>query len=178
MSRRSLVQRSCVLAFFLALSAFLFYVGKGHTILLDTRTLTIDGKEYRSAETVDVSVDGGKAETMGRMERVMVTVSGPSHRIVIEDLGSGTVVTKRFSLPTFAGMMLVSVPAILRDAPSAFWVTKFTAPAREAAPAEQMQREGDPTAAATAPATAPAAAPAAAPATSPAASPGAPAVKP
>ena len=45
---------------------------------------------------------------------------------------------------------LVSVPAILGDAPPEHWVTTFTAPELEDAPAEQMHHEQDPAAETTA----------------------------
>ena len=84
MISRSAIQRSCVILGLIGLSAFLFYIGKGHTLLLDTNAVTLDGKELRSAETVEVSIDGKEPESMGRAERVMVTVAGPRHRISIE----------------------------------------------------------------------------------------------
>lgn len=61
----SLIQRSAVIVGLLLLSVFLFYIGKGHTLLIDTNAVTIGDKEYRSAETVSVSINGQPAETMG-----------------------------------------------------------------------------------------------------------------
>ena len=44
MTSRSLIQRSCALLGLVALSAILFYIGKGHTLMVDTNAVTIDGK--------------------------------------------------------------------------------------------------------------------------------------
>lgn len=142
MTSRSLIQRSCALLGLVALSAFLFYIGKGHTLLIDTNAVTLDGKEFTSAETVNVAVDGHDPESMGRAERILVPVGGPWHRIAIEVISGGErKLEERISVPTFMDTALVSVPAILGGAPSQHWVTKFTAPAAEEAPAEQMQHQ-------------------------------------
>ena len=159
MISRSAIQRSCVILGLIGLSAFLFYIGKGHTLLLDTNAVTIDGKELRSAETVEVSIDGKEPESMGRAERVMVTVAGPRHRVSIEVVSGGDKkVEGRLSIPTFMDTAVVSIPAILGEAPSRSWVTPFVPPPSEEAPAEKMQQQEEtPGAPAPAPAKAPAA---------------------
>ena len=142
MTRRSLIQRSAAIFGLLLLSVFLFYIGKGHTLLIDTNALTIGDKEYRSAETVSVSIDGKPEEMLGRAERVMLTVGGPSHTIVIEVVsGAEKKVEKKLSIPTFLDMAVVSVPAILGEAPEEHWVTRFVPPPVEESPAEQMVHE-------------------------------------
>ena len=139
MTSRSLIQRSGVIVGLLLLSVFLFYIGKGHTLLIDTNALKIGDKEYRSAETVSVSINGQPAEMMGRAERIMVSVGGPSHTIAIEVIsGPEKKVEKAFSIPTFLDTAVVSVPAILGDAPPEHWVSRFTPPPIEDAPAEKM----------------------------------------
>ncbi len=151
MTSRSLIQRSGLVFALIALSVYLFYIGKGHTLLIDTNALTIDGKELRSAEMIEVSIDGKPAESMGRAERVQVLVGGPQHTITIEVVsGDDKKVEKKFTIPTFMETALVSVPAILGDAPPEHWVTTFTAPELEDAPAEQMHHEPDPAAETTA----------------------------
>jgi len=144
MTSRSLVQRSCVLIGLVLLSVYLFYIGKGHSLLIDTNALTIDGKELRAPEMIEVSIDGQASESMGRAERIQVLVGGPKHTITIEVVsGEERKVEKQFTIPTFMESAVVSVPAILGDAPPEHWVTSFTAPPVEDAPAEQMQHEQD-----------------------------------
>ena len=139
MTARSLIQRSAVIVGLLLLSVYLFYIGKGHTLLIDTTALKVGDKEYRSAETVSVSVNGLPAETMGRAERIMLAVGGPSHSITIEVIsGPEKVVTQKFAIPTFLDTAVISVPAILGGAPAEHWVTRFTPPPVEDAPVEQM----------------------------------------
>ena len=146
MTSRSLIQRSCALLGLVALSAFLFYIGKGHTLMVDTNAVTVDGKEFASAETVNVSIDGREPESMGRAERILVPVGGPRHTITIEVVSGGDQkLEQRISVPTFMDTALISIPAILGGAPRQHWVTRFVAPPSEDAPAEKMQTEGETT---------------------------------
>lgn len=144
MTSRSLIQRSGLLLGLVILSIYLFYIGKGHTLLIDTNAVTIDGKEFRSAETIEVSVDGKTSESMGRAERIMVSVGGPQHTIEIEVVsGEDMKVKKQFAIPTFMDTALVSIPAILGNASPEHWVTTFVPAEMDDAPAEKMQREED-----------------------------------
>ena len=144
MTSRSLIQRSGLVFALIALSVYLFYIGKGHTLLIDTNAVTISGQLIKSAETIEVSIDGKAAESMGRAERIQVLVGGPQHTITIEVIsGDDRKVEKKFTIPTFMESALVSVPAILGDAPPEHWVATFVAPDVEDAPAEQMHHEQD-----------------------------------
>jgi hypothetical protein len=153
MTRNSFVQRAGLLICLVVLSCFLFYIGKGHTIYIDTNALTVDGKEYKSAETIEVSIDGKEAESMGRAERTMTLVGGPGHTITIEVVsGDERKVEQRFTLPTFMDSALVSVPAILAGLPEQHWVSAFVPASAEEASAEQMQHDEEPAQADEAPA--------------------------
>ncbi len=143
MNPRSLIQRTCAVLALIALSVYLFYTGKGHTLLLDTNAITVNGRELRAPASATVSIDGQELDApMGRAERAMVTVSGPGHRIlIVDDADSGKKVEKSFTLPTFMDRALVSIPAILGGAPEELWVTAFVPPPLEDAPVERMQRQ-------------------------------------
>jgi len=140
MSSRSLLQRTCLILALLALAVCLFYIGKGHTLFLDTNTITIEGKELRSYSSVNVSVNGKELNSpMGRSERVRVTVSGPRHKIVITDeAGVENKVEKTFTIPTFIDRAVVSIPAIIAGSPAEYWVTPFTPPSPQDTPVEKM----------------------------------------
>ena len=141
MTSRSLVQRTCVVLGLISLSAYLFYIGKGHTLLLDTNAVTIGDKELRSYPSATVSVNGKKlSSSMGHAERASVTVSGPKHTIVIvDDADTDNKVEKNFTIPTFMDRVVVSIPAILGEAPAEHWVTQFTPLPAVDTPVEKMQ---------------------------------------
>lgn len=142
MTSRSLIQRVSVILGLIALSACLFYIGKGHTLLIDTNAVTIDGKEMRSLPSVTVFINGKEEDMMGRAERIMVNVGGPSHTIVIVDDNDKTKrVERSFTVPTSMDTAVISIPAILGGAPPEYWVTEFTPTPLEDAPIEKMQMQ-------------------------------------
>jgi hypothetical protein len=149
MTSRSLIQRTGLVLGLIVLAACLFYIGKGHTLLLDTNMITIGDKEFRSYASAAISVDGKRLNSsMGRAERAMVTVSGPKHTIMIADDAdtdkTDKKVEKSFTIPTFMDRVIVSIPAILGNAPEEYWITLFTPQPVEHAPAEKMQHYQEP----------------------------------
>ena len=141
MISRSFLQRICVVLGLIAISACLFYIGKGHTLFIDTNAVTIGDKELRSYSSATVIVNGNKLKSsMGRAERSMLTVGGPNHTIeIIDDSDTDNKVKKTFSVPTFMNRAIVSIPAILGDAPPEYWITEFIPPSLVDAPVEKMQ---------------------------------------
>lgn len=141
MSPRSLFQRMCVVLGLIAISAYLFYIGKGHTLFIDTNALAVGDKELRSYASATVSVNGKKLNSsMGRAERSMVIVGGPKHTIeIVDDADTERKVIKSFTIPTFMNRVIVSVPAILGDAPEEYWITPFIPPSLVDAPVEKMR---------------------------------------
>ena len=140
------VQRSLLLVFLLLLSVFLFYIGKGHALLIDTNALNVDGKTYTAPAMMEVSLDGKEAESMGPSERSMANVGGPSHKLKIEifnDSGeSEKVVEHSFSIPTFLDTAVISIPAILAGLKE-HEVTVFVPADREESAAEHMVTQED-----------------------------------
>jgi hypothetical protein len=141
MISRSSIQRTGVVLALIAFAVCLFYIGKGHTLLLDTNMITIGGEEFRSYASATVSVDGKELNSsMGRAERSMVSVSGPRHTIVIvDDADTDKKVEKTFTIPTFINTVVVSIPAILGSAPEEHWIAPFARQPVEDAPVEKMQ---------------------------------------
>jgi len=141
MISRGLIQRTCVVLGLIVISACLFYIGKGHALFIDTNAVTIGDKELRSYASVTVSVNGKTLNSsMGRAERAMITVGGPKHTIeIIDDANADSKVIKNFTIPTFMNKVIVSIPAILGDAPAENWITPFIPPSLIDAPAEKMQ---------------------------------------
>ena len=145
MTKRTVVVRSVLLILILAFSAFLFNIGKGHTLLLDTNALTFEGKELTSADTVSVSVDGREPEEMARAERLIVdNLMGASHRVAIEVLsGEDKKIETSFSIPASLDSAVLRLAAILRGAPESTWVEPFTETKQEESAVERTVQQED-----------------------------------
>ena len=141
MSMRSLVQRTCVVLALIALSVYFFNIGKAHVLLIDTNAVTIDGVELRSHESATIKVNDIELKSpIKQNERVSVTVGGPRHTIIIsDDSDADSIVKREFTIPTFMERAIVSVPAILANAPEEHWITEFIPPPPQATPVEKMQ---------------------------------------
>jgi len=145
-SRRRAALRAGLLLGSVALAVWLAHAGKAHTLFLDNHTLTLGGAEYRALSDVAVSVDGGPAEELERAERLMRSVSGPSHRLTIELRSgprAGTRVVREFRVPFSWDAAVISVPAALDGAPPERLVTRYRPPPPEEAPAEKMIQQQD-----------------------------------
>ena len=126
MTRRSVIARSIALAAVLGISAWMFVIGKGHAVYLDTNAITLDGVERAAPDTSIVTIDSLKEEEMGRAERTMVNVAGPKHKVRIESMaGDGKVYERTFTIPTSMDSVVLSIPAIIAGAPDQVVLTKF-----------------------------------------------------
>lgn len=130
MTKRSLIQRSLAILALILVSVYLYMAGKSHTLILDTRMATVNGVEYKAPDSMDVKVNGAAPETMGRAERIMVTVQGARHSISMEPLsGTPEPVTRTIRVPVSMDMVIVSLPAMLKNAPESAWIRPFDAEA-------------------------------------------------
>ncbi|PID56539.1 hypothetical protein CSB45_10960 [candidate division KSB3 bacterium] len=113
----------------------LYWLGKGHTILLENKDVTINGTAYAAVDHIlQVSVDGKKAIRVksGSRKKLKGNVSGPWHSIKVESLDDNKqvvkTVEKKFST-SLDDMFLLSLPALLADDDN--WAQVFTMPAKK-----------------------------------------------
>ncbi len=146
MRARRAALRAALLAALLGLSAWLAWIGKGHTLFLDNHAVTLAGAEHRALESVSVRVDGGPAEELERAERAMRQVAGPSHRLTLEVLSGprqGTRLALDIRIPFGWDSAVVSLPAAAGGAPPERFVTRYQPPPEEEPAAEQMLQQED-----------------------------------
>lgn len=113
--------RAALLVLAGVLSFLLLLTGKGHTLLLDNKSIEMGGKTFGPTGSVTVTVDSGKPITLASGERDLVVVKGPNHSVKVAS-GDGTV-EKKFSLP-FKDMFILSMPALLEGSDKWFEVKR------------------------------------------------------
>ena len=126
MKKRTLY-RVLALGCIVLLSIFLFWIGKGHTLLLDNKDVTIDGKSYAALNSLRVTINKQEPVALrsGMRKLPKNMVAGPWHTIKVEVLDNKEVikiVEKKFSLP-LKDMFILNIPALLEDEP--LWVQEF-----------------------------------------------------
>lgn len=101
----------------LVISIALFYSGKGHTLLLDNKTIEINSSEYKALDFVDVKIDSGEFSELLKRDRTKELVAGQKHKITVNymDMGVEKEIQKTFKLKVGDPMYLLSIPALIAE---------------------------------------------------------------
>jgi hypothetical protein len=105
---RRLIVRGGVLVVYLALTAFVFVSGRGHTVLLDNKTAADESYQAFSLVKVYVGNEDG-LELMPR-DRDKATVRGQRQVIRIETREEAMITEKAIRIPIGVDTVLVSIP--------------------------------------------------------------------
>ncbi|GAK60964.1 hypothetical protein U27_00862 [Candidatus Vecturithrix granuli] len=125
--------RLIALAFVVVLAVFLFWIGKGHTLLLDNKEIKRDGQKLKAERLVQVIINDQEPVEVksGIRKAAKDVVAGPWHSIKIEVLDRQKnvvkTVEKKFSLG-LNDMFVLSIPALLAE--NADWIEPFEPPKR------------------------------------------------
>ncbi|MBN2655551.1 MAG: hypothetical protein JXR86_00720 [Spirochaetales bacterium] len=122
---KRIIIRSAALLLLLLLALFFFYTGKGHTILLDNKTVTLGGTEYAAVNMLEVRVDRGEEREVLKRDRIKEDVVGQGHKITVTYLDKGVekVVEEKFRIKTGQAMYLISLPGLIGGAEG--WIEPF-----------------------------------------------------
>lgn len=117
--------RGAALVLLLLIAMALYMTGKGHSILLDNKTVEIAGTEYKMFNTLEVKIDRGDEREILKRDRIKEDVVGQSHKITITylDKGEEKVLVKKFRIRTGQAMYLISLPALIGGAED--WLEPF-----------------------------------------------------
>lgn len=145
-SRRNMYQIiAIILVAFLALIMFL--IGKQHIILLDNKTVEVDGKTYSAFSIVEVKVDKRPFLELAARDRDKEEVMGQKHKITVRYMDKSYeehTIVKKFKVPLGHDMVLISVPALAGGADQAVWLEHYIAPTAVVAPiADPIESEDD-----------------------------------
>lgn len=124
-NKKRLVIRIILVALLILLCFGLHYIGKQHEVLLDNKTVTIDGKEYKEIPYMTLVVDGDEEKEMefSAGDRDVVQLQGAHHKIVMKIIDEKTnkvekTIERSLSLGTISNIMY-SLPAMVDGAAKA-----------------------------------------------------------
>jgi hypothetical protein len=121
---RRLVVRGALVAVFVVLTALVFILGKGHTLLIDNKDAE-DGS-VQAIDGVMVAVDRQEPLELYSGDRDKALVMGQAHTVSIQIIDDGTTVRKRIRLPIGGELLLLSIPRLAAGLEPA--VIPFVAP--------------------------------------------------
>ncbi len=140
-NKRKWIIRGAVVLCVLALAAVLMYVGRGHTVYFDNKTLEYGGETYSAFQRVEVYVGGERVAKLSKRDRGMATCIGQNFSMTLEitpNKGDDPV-TKTYSLalPYNLDGIVVNLPGLLADLPQDAWMTEFVSLATTSTPEDE-----------------------------------------
>ncbi|MGH0053487.1 MAG: DUF6672 family protein [Sphaerochaetaceae bacterium] len=128
----------------LLLSVFLFFIGKQHTVLLDNKTVTVDGQEIRALQLVEVQVNNLDSLELAARDRDMEEVTGQRHTVTVIYTDSNWeeyTIERSFKVPLMQEMVLLSIPTLVAnpEAPQSLWLENYEPPTYAVTAADQEE---------------------------------------
>jgi len=121
---RKLAIRCGLVIVLIILGIFLFIIGKEHIVFIDNLELTVEGVTYTAEASYEVWVDGEKIgrTTLAPGRRNAAYVSGPRHRIELQEIKDGEPVGERikkdFKIATGTAEVIINIPALVAGSES------------------------------------------------------------
>jgi len=142
---RTFLMRLIAIVIILLFSVMLFFIGKQHTVLLDNKTITVNGEEIKALKMVEVQVNKLDSLEFVPRDRDKVVVTRQKHTITVSytDVDWNEIsITRKFRLPLMEEMAIISIPTLVAnpDAPQSVWLEKYELPtyAVQAAPEDEV----------------------------------------
>ena len=148
MRGKTLWIRLAAIAVCIAVAAAMLFIGRGHTIYFDNKTIEdYQGQEYKAFERVVVTVKGEQAAKLGKRERGMATWIGQDFKMTLEiteNKGDEPRIQEvSIQLPYGVDGIVVNLPAYLAGLPEDAWYSEFVPMVEEEPTDEELPGEGD-----------------------------------
>ncbi|MBQ5749140.1 MAG: hypothetical protein IIV87_03175 [Oscillospiraceae bacterium] len=102
--------------------ALMFWLGRGHTVYLDSKALDVDGVMYEPPYKITAYVDGEQVAKLYEDERGKASCIGQTFTVELEVMqekgGSEETVTKTITLPYSMDGIILNLPGLLADLPA------------------------------------------------------------
>lgn len=137
---RKVLLRGAAVIIILAIAVLMFFLGRQHTVLVDNKTIEIDGVTYQALDYAEASVDGMDSKELYPRDRVQFLVMSQSHKLTMTYTDSNWeehTIEWKFKTPVPEEMMLLSLPAVLAGLPVEKCLTHFESMAITVADIEQ-----------------------------------------
>ncbi len=142
---RTNLMRLGAIVIVLLFAVMLFFIGKQHTVLLDNKTVTVNGEEIKALKMVEVQVNKLDSLEFVPRDRDKVDVTRQKHTITVSytDADWNEIsITRKFKLPLMEEMVIISIPTLVAnpDAPQSVWLEKYELPvfAVQVAPEDEV----------------------------------------
>lgn len=115
--KKRLIARTFAILLIVLLGFVMFRVGRKHTILLDNKTIEVQGEEFKALDVVDIQVNKLEELELGKRDRDKAEVMGQSQKVKVTYTDSDwneTVIERKIKVPHKDVMIVFSIPAFIQ----------------------------------------------------------------
>ena len=135
--------RTAAIALILVFSVFLFFIGKQHTVLVDNKTVTVNGVEVKALQLVEVQVNSLDSLELAARDRDKFDVTGQKHKVTVIYTDANWeehTIVRTFKVPLMQDMVMILLPALVANpvGEQSLWLENYELPTYAmTAPAEE-----------------------------------------
>lgn len=123
--RKRIIIRIALIAVLILIGIFLYTTGQEHTVLIDNKDIIVNDNTYNASTVYKVWVDNQEIGVIEKDKRMVATVTGVSHKIVIEEISnqvlSGEKYERIFKFKNNEGAV-INIPAMINSLNE--WINK------------------------------------------------------
>ena len=123
--RKRIIIRIALSAVLILIGIFLYTTGQEHTVLIDNKDIIVNDNTYNASTVYKVWVDNQEIGVIEKDKRMVATVTGVSHKIVIEEISnqvlSGEKYERIFKFKNNEGAV-INIPAMINSLNE--WINK------------------------------------------------------
>lgn len=140
--KRALLYRLGALALVLLVAVVMFWIGRGHTVYFDNKTLEYEGQSYPAVYRMTVRDGETQVAKLGKRERGMATTMGQhfemSVEVLLEKGGEPAIYPIKLDLPYGVDGVVVNLPAMVAGLPRQAWLSEFVPSEPQGAVEEEL----------------------------------------
>ena len=123
--RKRIIIRIALVTVLILIGIFLYTTGKEHKVLIDNKDIMFNDNTYRASAVYKVWVDNQEIGVIEKNKRMVATVTGVSHKIVVEEISnqvlSGEKYERIFKFKNNEGAV-INIPAMMNSLNE--WINK------------------------------------------------------
>ncbi|MFA5513530.1 MAG: DUF6672 family protein [Sphaerochaetaceae bacterium] len=126
----------------IVIGIWMFLIGKMHTVLLDNKTIEVEGISYVQLPIVEVQIDNKEKIELAARDRDLVEVTAQRHKITVyytDKLFNEHKIVKKFKIPLGYDMVLISIPALIGETDVSDWLSEYIPPTAVVAPQAETE---------------------------------------
>ena len=139
--KRSLIAKICTVIVILGIAVCMFFIGRGHTVYFDAKTIEYNGETLEPGYRTAIFVNGERVARLSAGDRGMATWIGQNFKMTVEatpEKGAEAVSHEiSLKLPYNMDGIVLNVPALLAGAPEEVYLSEFVSLATEVSTTEE-----------------------------------------